>query len=49
MLGLANELAEGERVEVDKGYTGDIPIRPKSDFAGKEEWLYMKGKARAHH
>ena len=34
-LGLLNELMEGERVEVDEGYTGDLPIRPKSDFGGK--------------
>ena len=46
---LAHELAEGEKVEVDEGYTGDIPIRPKSDFGGKQEWQYMKGQARARH
>ena len=49
MLGLANELQEGERVEVDEGYTGDMPIRPKSDYGGKDEWKWMKGKARARH
>ena len=48
-LGLMHELQEGEKVEVDEGYTGDIPIRPKSDFGGKDEWKYMKGKARARH
>ena len=47
MLGLAGELAEGEKVEVDEGYTGDVPIRPKTDFGGKQEWTFMKGKARA--
>ena len=49
MLGLANKLQEGERVEVDEGYTGDLPIMPKSDFGGKQEWKHMKGKARARH
>ena len=48
-LGLMHELQEGEKVEVDEGYTGDIPIRPKSDFGGKQEWKHMKGKARARH
>lgn len=48
-LGLADELNEGERVEVDEGYAGDLPVRPKSDFGGKEEWRWMKGKARARH
>ena len=48
-LGLMNELEEGEKVEVDEGYTGDLPIRPKSDFGGKDEWKFMKGKARARH
>ena len=36
-------------MEVDKGYTGDLQIRPKSDFGGKEDWKWMKGKARAQH
>ena len=49
MLGLADELADGERVEVDEGYTGDLPIRPKSDFGGNQEWKIMKGHARARH
>ena len=48
-LGLMNELAEGERVEVDDGYRGDLPIRPKSDFGGKNEWKFMKGAVRARH
>ena len=48
-LGLADELVEGEKVEVDEGYTGDLPIRPKSDFGGNVDWRNMKGKARARH
>ena len=42
-IGLMNELQPGERVEVNSGYTGDLPIRPKSNFGGKEEWMHMNG------
>ena len=36
-LGLAEQLREGEKVECDEGYSGDLPVRPKSDFGGREE------------
>ena len=38
-----------EYVQFPPVYAGDIPIRPKTDFGGKQEWKFMKGKARARH
>ena len=48
-LGLMNYLSPGEKVEVDDGYRGPIPIRPKSDFGGNDEWMKMKAEACARH
>ena len=48
-MGMMNYLDEGETVEADSGYTGDIPVRTPDDFGGNIEWRRMKGKARARH
>ena len=44
-----NYLDNGETVEADSGYTGDIPVRTPDDFGGNIEWRRMKGRARACH
>jgi hypothetical protein len=48
-LGMMNHLDEGETVEADRGYGGDIPVRTPDDFGGNIEWRRMKGRARARH
>ena len=48
-IGLMNYLDDGERVEVDAGYTGNLPIRPKCDYGGNDVWRIMKGAAWARH
>ena len=47
MLGLTGKLAEGEKAEVDEGYSGDLPIRPKRDYRGKDECEYKNGTTQA--
>ena len=46
---LKDMLGDGERVEVDEGYAGDLTVRTPSDYEGKHRWKVMKGKARARH
>ena len=48
-IGMMNYLDEGETVEADAGYGGDIPVRTPDDFGGNIEWRRMKGRARACH
>lgn len=48
-IGMMNYLDNGETVEADSGYTGDIPVRTPDDFGGNIEWRRMKGQARARH
>ena len=47
--GLSMELDDGERVEADKGYRGELQIRVPSDFEGRQEWKWMKGRVLARH
>ena len=42
-------LNEGEKVEMDEGYSGDFYTRTPSDFEGNQDWKIMKGRAMAHH
>ena len=46
---MMNYLDEGETVEADAGYGGDIPVRTPDDFGGNIKWRRMKGRARALH
>ena len=48
-LGMMNYLDEGETVEADSGYTGDLPVCTPDDFGGNIKWRRMKGRARARH
>ena len=48
-IGMMERLDEGETVEADAGYAGDIPVRTPDDFGGSIEWKRMKGRARARH
>jgi len=37
-LGMMDSLDEGETVEADGGYAGDLPVRTPDDFGGITEW-----------
>ena len=46
---LKSLLEDGERVEADMGYRGEMSIRTPDDFFGIQEWKWQKGRVRARH